>query len=626
MQRTQAARQRDHGPESERSDRLPGQVVVLFALFSVVLIGFLALAVDAGYLMSKRREMQNAADAAALAGAVAALNGESAGVIDDSVMAYALENADIAADDVEIHQPPEDGPFEGDSEFIQVKIETDVEKFFLGAVYTGDWKVGASATAGIVVQGWSTGLLALNPDEGGIDTSGSTTITVDGASIISNYNLDTSGNTVFNTSEYIMANDGHIKSGSWVANAGKGTNFSAPEVPDPLLDLLDPPSLPAFIGNPVPVVDPYPESTACITEPAWWPDPSGPDDPGLVSEPGQYVGSGSCINLTNAADSYTYRFRPGQWRFISGAGISSNRARVLIEGGTWNFQGGPGLSIQNSTVRFEVEAGYYSFTNGAGISIGGSALNNIFGSGASDANDHYMYFGGGGGLSTGGSNDVTLYPGTYIFNGGPGLSMSGNADLRLESGTYEFWFNDGADMSFSGSSRIVADDGVYVTMYFNGDGGNPANLQMSGNTSFNIPSGEYYFDNGQMRHTGSSWVYGEEVFLYFTNGGYLHSTGSADFSFTAPDTMIYPGYYPGVFMYSDRSNSATFQWFGRSDNESRGIVYLPSSPMTMGGASNAKNFTGQMIVDRLSTSGNTVLAITYEEFVSTEVPAVFLVE
>ena len=48
--------------------------------------------------------------------------------------------------------------------------------------------------------------------------------------------------------------------------------------------------------------------------------------------------------------------------------------------------------------------------------------------------------------------------------------------------------------------------------------------------------------------------------------------------------------------------------------------------MTLGGASCSKNFTGQMIVDRLPTSGDTVLAITHEEFVSTEVPAEFLVE
>lgn len=46
-----------------------GQILVLFALFLVVLIGFAAVAVDLGSYLKVRRDYQNAADAAALAGA-----------------------------------------------------------------------------------------------------------------------------------------------------------------------------------------------------------------------------------------------------------------------------------------------------------------------------------------------------------------------------------------------------------------------------------------------------------------------------------------------------------------------------------------------------------------------------
>jgi len=52
-----------------------GQALVLFSLFLVVLLGVVALAVDGGYAFSQRRQMQYAADAAAMAGARAlALN------------------------------------------------------------------------------------------------------------------------------------------------------------------------------------------------------------------------------------------------------------------------------------------------------------------------------------------------------------------------------------------------------------------------------------------------------------------------------------------------------------------------------------------------------------------------
>ena len=48
-----------------------GQTIVLFALTNIVLLGMLGLALDGGFLLAKRRQMQNAADAAALAGATA---------------------------------------------------------------------------------------------------------------------------------------------------------------------------------------------------------------------------------------------------------------------------------------------------------------------------------------------------------------------------------------------------------------------------------------------------------------------------------------------------------------------------------------------------------------------------
>ena len=51
-------------PEKER-----GAILIMTAIFSVVLIGIAALALDAGRLFVQHSEMQNAADAAALAAA-----------------------------------------------------------------------------------------------------------------------------------------------------------------------------------------------------------------------------------------------------------------------------------------------------------------------------------------------------------------------------------------------------------------------------------------------------------------------------------------------------------------------------------------------------------------------------
>ena len=45
-----------------------GQGLVLAALAMVVILGFAAMAIDVGLFLHERRELQNAADAAALAG------------------------------------------------------------------------------------------------------------------------------------------------------------------------------------------------------------------------------------------------------------------------------------------------------------------------------------------------------------------------------------------------------------------------------------------------------------------------------------------------------------------------------------------------------------------------------
>lgn len=50
-----------------------GQVIVLFAIFLTAMLGMLGLATDLGYSFVQRRNSQNAADAAALAGALAVL-------------------------------------------------------------------------------------------------------------------------------------------------------------------------------------------------------------------------------------------------------------------------------------------------------------------------------------------------------------------------------------------------------------------------------------------------------------------------------------------------------------------------------------------------------------------------
>src|SRR3712207_3553913 len=78
----------------------PGQTLVLFALSTTLLLAALGLVLDAGYTFAQRREMQNAADAAALAGTrLLAENPNTTGML-ALVRAVAVQNGVPNAADV----------------------------------------------------------------------------------------------------------------------------------------------------------------------------------------------------------------------------------------------------------------------------------------------------------------------------------------------------------------------------------------------------------------------------------------------------------------------------------------------------------------------------------------------
>uniref|UniRef100_A0A831TC92 Putative Flp pilus-assembly TadG-like N-terminal domain-containing protein n=2 Tax=Thermorudis TaxID=1649508 RepID=A0A831TC92_9BACT len=114
-----------------------GQTMVLFALMAVVLFGFLGLAADAGYLISERRGVQNAADAAALVAARLRSRGATEEAATAAALAYVADNEyDGATVDIEYNDYR-----------VTVSVRQEVPPFFIGVLYTGDWVTEATATA-----------------------------------------------------------------------------------------------------------------------------------------------------------------------------------------------------------------------------------------------------------------------------------------------------------------------------------------------------------------------------------------------------------------------------------------------------------------------------------------------
>jgi hypothetical protein len=107
-----------------------GQALIIIAFAAVGLFAFAALAIDGGAIFSDRRHAQNAADTAALD---AALSKTRSGDWEGDGLDRAASNGyddNGVSNIVEIFTPPIDGNYAGNSEYIQVKITSQVNMFF----------------------------------------------------------------------------------------------------------------------------------------------------------------------------------------------------------------------------------------------------------------------------------------------------------------------------------------------------------------------------------------------------------------------------------------------------------------------------------------------------------------
>lgn len=208
---------------------------MIFAISAFMLVGLLALAIDGGFILAERRQVQSAADAAALASARAILDQRTEAVVLSSGQTYGTLNSGAGAT-ISMFWPPATGPNAGDSDYVEAVVNQPVREFFVGAIYGGDWSVTARAVAGTQPITKPYALLALQNcanGGGGIYINGSGTVNVHEGSIMSNCNITRSGqSSVVSAGGTIDAN-GTIDPGSlWFAGAGYHWR---PVTPDPVV-------------------------------------------------------------------------------------------------------------------------------------------------------------------------------------------------------------------------------------------------------------------------------------------------------------------------------------------------------------------------------------------------------
>jgi hypothetical protein len=148
-----------------RKTRRPGVVLFWLVVSLTVIVGIVALTLDGGRLLDERRNVQSAADAAALAaGADLYANYTTNQGLDPNGTAAAAAQAaanGYPASDVTVHIPPQSGTFAGKAGYVEVLVQSSLDASF-GQIFTSS---PLPVTARAVARGLplNIGVILLEP-------------------------------------------------------------------------------------------------------------------------------------------------------------------------------------------------------------------------------------------------------------------------------------------------------------------------------------------------------------------------------------------------------------------------------------------------------------------------------
>lgn len=150
------------------------------------------------------------------------------------------------------------------------------------------------------------------------------------------------------------------------------------------------------------------------------------------------------------------------------------------------------------------------------------------------------------------------------------------------------------------------------------DPGQYDNLTIEGYAQVIFNPGLYCF-SGDLVITAGQIITGNEVTLYFLDGGFL-STANSTINLTAP-VVDRPPAIRGMLIYAAVDNTSTFTITGNSDSLYRGTVYIPAGVINSIGNSSMTGLQSQYIAKKVTLSGNTDINIEFDGAYNYQIPA-----
>ncbi len=470
-----------------------GQIYVLMSLGIVALLGMAGLGADIGVIYGTRRQMQTAADAAAIA-AANALQGSSsvaAGYQTAANDAASINGFTNATNGVTITTSEVSCPGAASEQCVQVNIAQAVPTYFLRALGKSSISLDTVAIAGGVNAPGC--IYALDPSAS------------EAVSFTGNVNITASCGLIddsSNSNGLYATGNGTIQTTS----AGVAGNYNSASLGNM-----------HFTPTPITGIAPAPDPLASLSQPS-------------VPSCSQSATTNSGTDTVNG-NYATYNVAPGI--YSGGISIGGNIGTLNFQAG--NFGNGISFSGNLSTANFA--AGQYQNGGGSGAAV---TLNGNFGANFASGVSFC------GPLKLIGNNAVTLQPGLYYG----GISITGNSTVTFEPGTYILA---GGGLSVTGNSTL---SGTGVTFFdTNGLGGyGPINLTGNETANLSAPTsgplkGILFFQDrtiasgsaGSSLVGNSSSTFDGVVYFPTTSLSYLGNSSSSGYTFIIADTLTITG-------------------------------------------------------------------------------------
>ena len=307
-----------------------GYVMVATTVFSTVLLAFLGLATDVGYLQWQKMRAQTAADAAAAGAGLQLLQGgDNASVVNEGQADAGLNGFTNGASrtTVTVNHPPLQGTQAGNKNAVEVVVQRTVPTYFMSVIGSSGAAVTARAVTVLGNSGASGCVDTMNP-------SGSKAFQVTGSVTVDFYCgiqvASSSASAMFVGGTSIVYDNKSVGVVGGVTLAGKGeilNYFGQAVTPQKISAPIDPLSYvtaPSTAGLPL-------QSMAAVTY------DKNNIPAGHTMEPGIYCG-GFRVRDTGAA---TFTMAPGVY-YIAGGGFTFNsQAKITGTGVTIYNTSGP---------------------------------------------------------------------------------------------------------------------------------------------------------------------------------------------------------------------------------------------------------------------------------------------